>query len=87
MASIAMNVNGCDTEHDALMLKEYGEEVMCTGWNPQLALAGENSIEQTGEHANDEEPTTVPGVVLDYAPEEEIESVRFLRSATIPQCP
>ncbi|OIR01952.1 hypothetical protein GALL_160390 [mine drainage metagenome] len=87
MATIAMNKDGCDTEHDALMLEEYGDEVMCAGWNPQLALVGASSIEQIGEHANDEERTTVPGVVLDYAPEEAIESVKFLRSATIPQCP
>ena len=87
MATIAMNKDGCDTEHDALMLEEYGDEVLCAGWNPQLALVGAGSIEQVGEHANDEERTTVPNVVLDYAPEEAIESVRFLRSATIPQCP
>ncbi|OIQ99535.1 hypothetical protein GALL_184720 [mine drainage metagenome] len=87
MASIVMNADVCDSERDALMLKEYGEEVMSAGWNPQLALVDASSIEQIGEHANDEERTTVPGVILDYAPEEAIESVRFLRSATIPQCP
>jgi hypothetical protein len=87
MATIAMNKDGCDTEHDALMLEEYGDEVMCAGWNPQLALVGVSSIEQVGEHTNDAERTTVSGVVLDYAPEEAIESVRFPRSATIPQCP
>jgi len=87
MAAIAMNKDGCDTEHDALMLEEYGDEVMCAGWNPQLAVVGASSIEQVGEHTNDAERTTVPGVVLDYAPEEAIEGVRFPRSATIPQCP
>lgn len=87
MATIAMKKDGCDTEHDALMLEEYGDEVLCAGWNPQLALVGAGSIEQIADHANDVERTTVPGVVLDSAPEEAIESIKFLRSATIPQCP
>ena len=87
MATIAMNKDGCDIGRDSLMFQEYGEEVMCAGWNPQLAQAGASSVAQISEHANDEERTTAPGVVLDYAPEEEIENVRILRSATIPKCP
>ena len=87
MATIAMNKDGCDTEHDALMLEEYGDEVLCAEWNPQVALVGASSVEQIGERAYDVERTTIPGVVLDSAPEEAIENVRFLRSATIPQCP
>jgi hypothetical protein len=86
MASIVMNVNGCDTEHDSLMLKEYGEEVMCAGWNPQLALVGKDSVEQIGKHPDERVLVAAPDVA-DSAPEEVIDSVRFLRSGIIPQCP
>lgn len=87
MATIAMKTDGCDIEGDAHMLREYGVEVMCAGWNPQLALVSASSAEQIGEPGSDRERTTVPGIVLDYAPEEATGSVRFPRSATIPQCP
>lgn len=46
MKTIVMNIDGCDIKHETLMAQEYGEEVLCEGWNPQLALARESRIEQ-----------------------------------------
>jgi hypothetical protein len=42
MATIVMNMNGCDVEHEVVVNEEYDDEVMCAGWNPQLALVAEN---------------------------------------------
>lgn len=37
-------VNGCVIEHEALVVEEYDDEVLCAGWNPQLALAGDSPV-------------------------------------------
>jgi len=50
MATIAMKMNEVGIEHDSLMTKEYGEEVMCAGWNPQLTLASESPVAQINRH-------------------------------------
>jgi hypothetical protein len=50
MDTIVMNVNGCDIEVEAPVIDEYGEEVMCAGWNPQLALAGDGPVAQLNRH-------------------------------------
>jgi hypothetical protein len=34
MATIVMNIDGCDIAHEALMLEEYGEETN-REWKPQ----------------------------------------------------
>lgn len=45
-------VNGCVIERETLMDQEYGEEVLCSGWNPQLTLALEGTVAQTDRHIN-----------------------------------
>jgi hypothetical protein len=50
--TIAMDVNGCGIEHEASTDEEYGVEVMCAGWNPQLTLASESPVAQTNRHIN-----------------------------------
>ena len=52
MDAIAMNMNGCNIGHEAPTIEEYGEEIMCAGWNPQLALAGESPVAQINKHVN-----------------------------------
>jgi hypothetical protein len=37
MATI-MNMSGYEVEHEEMSIEEYGDEVMCAGWNPQLAM-------------------------------------------------
>jgi hypothetical protein len=32
--------------------EEYGEEVLCAGWNPQLTLAAESPVAQINRHVN-----------------------------------
>lgn len=43
-----MNMSGYEIEREAVAVEEYGEEVMCSGWNPQLAAVGAESIAETG---------------------------------------
>ena len=50
MTTMMGNVNGCDIEHEAIVDEGYSEEVMCAGWNPQLALVAENPVVQINRH-------------------------------------
>ncbi len=52
MDSVVMDMNGCNIEHEALVVEEYGEEVMFAGWNPQLTLLGESPVAQINRHVN-----------------------------------
>jgi hypothetical protein len=52
MATIVMNMNGCDVEHEVVVNEEYDEEVMCAGWNPQLTLVSESPAIQVNRHVN-----------------------------------
>ncbi|MDO8810695.1 MAG: hypothetical protein Q7J38_01520 [Gallionella sp.] len=38
MSIVTMNMNDYEVERDDLMAEEYGDEVLCAGWNPSLAL-------------------------------------------------
>ncbi len=51
MGTTATNMNGCSIEHKALTAEEYGEEVMCAGWTPQLSLLAENPFARTNKYA------------------------------------
>jgi hypothetical protein len=52
MSTLVMDMNGSDIEHAAPVIEEYGDEVMCAGWNPQLTLVGESPVAQTNKHVN-----------------------------------
>ena len=52
MDTLVNGLNGCDIEHAALVVEEYGDEVMCAGWNPQLTLLGESPVAQINKHIN-----------------------------------
>jgi hypothetical protein len=52
MNAIEMNIGGSRIAHEALSCEEYGEEVMCAGWNPQLDLAGAGPVTQLNQHIN-----------------------------------
>jgi hypothetical protein len=36
---VVMNMSSYEIERDYAMEAEYGEEVLCSGWNPDVALA------------------------------------------------
>jgi hypothetical protein len=36
--TIVMNMSGYEIEHLQAPVEEYGEDVLCSGWNTQLAL-------------------------------------------------
>jgi len=52
MDAIVMKMLGCDVGQVAIVTEEYGEEVMCAGWNPQLALAGDYPAAPVNRHIN-----------------------------------
>lgn len=52
MSTIVMDMNGSDIEHAAPMVEEYGDEVMCAGWNPQLTQVSEAPVAQVNQHVN-----------------------------------
>jgi hypothetical protein len=41
--TIVMNMSGYEIEHDSEAAREYGDEVMYTGWNPQLGEVTEST--------------------------------------------
>ncbi len=50
--TIVMNMSGYEVERSNEPLDEYGEAVLCSGWNPQLALISENHTRETDKHLN-----------------------------------
>ena len=50
--AIVMNMSGYEVERALVAPGEYDDEVMCAGWNPQLALAGESPVAQINKHVN-----------------------------------
>ena len=50
MNTVVKNINRSDVEHAAPREQEYGEEVMCAGWNPQLVLAHESPVARINRH-------------------------------------
>jgi hypothetical protein len=42
--AIVMNMSGYEIEHEVVVIEEYGDEVMCAGWNPQLAQIGDERV-------------------------------------------
>jgi len=36
---VVMNMSSYEIERNDAMAEEYGEEVLCSGWNPVVALA------------------------------------------------
>ena len=43
-------VYGCVIEKDTPDDEEYGDEVLCAGWNPQLAQASETPVARIDRH-------------------------------------
>lgn len=46
-----MNMSGYEIEREVVAVEEYGEEVMCAGWNPQLELVGDCPVAKMDKHA------------------------------------
>jgi hypothetical protein len=49
--AIMMNMSGYEIEREEVAIEEYGDEVMCAGWNPQLALVGDRHVAEMDKHA------------------------------------
>ncbi len=50
MATI-MNMNGYEIEREGVPVEDYGDEIMCAGWNPQMALAHNYLINNKDRHS------------------------------------
>lgn len=87
MNTILMDMDECAIEHDAHMLEECGDEVMCAGWNPQLALAANSTAVQVNKRAKDRKRTGIPSAAPSYELKEVADSIEFVRSTAFPQCP
>lgn len=48
--AIVMNMSGYEIEREVLVVEEYGDEVMCAEWNPQLALVSERPVAAVDKH-------------------------------------
>lgn len=49
--STTKNMNGYEIERADVADEEYGEEVMCAGWNPQLELVRNYPVMDVDKHA------------------------------------
>ena len=52
MNTLVIDMNECNAEQEVPAVEEYGDEVMCAGWNPQLALVGDSPDAQLNKHVN-----------------------------------
>ena len=46
-----MNMSGYEIEREVVAVEEYGEEIMCAGWNPQLAAVSDYPSEHVDKRA------------------------------------
>jgi hypothetical protein len=51
MDAIVMNMLG-NIRQETPVAEEYGEEVLCAGWNPQLTQLGEFPVAPLNQHIN-----------------------------------
>jgi len=52
MTTIKKNTNEYDIGHVTPVDEEYGDEVLCAGWNPQLTAETEGPVAQSNKHIN-----------------------------------
>ena len=52
MTTMMMELNGCETEQEVLAVEEYGDEVLCAGWNPQLTQTGASPVAPFNKRVN-----------------------------------
>lgn len=79
MDTIDIYSNGRFIEHESLIADEYGEEVTCTGWIPQLTpvtAAGRAALFNLC--ANDPDRSSFPYIDLPCVP---------VKAAAFPKCP
>lgn len=48
---MSMNMNRHEIGRKVVAVGDYGDEVRCAGWNPQLALANEQPVTVDDKHA------------------------------------
>ena len=47
MSIVTMNMSDYEIEQDGSKIEEYGDEVLCAGWNPSLALQQHTDTERS----------------------------------------
>jgi hypothetical protein len=83
MATIELNVDGCDIAHETLRLEEYGGDVMRAGWRQQFTLVGGSPVAQIRRRPIDHGSSAIPHA----APEEAVDDFGLVLSSLFPQCP
>jgi len=70
--------NGCYIEQDLPIADEYGEEVRCTGWIPQLAPTSASPVALLSQRTNDSVRSSFPYIDLPCV---------AVETAAFPKCP
>ncbi|MDD5299948.1 MAG: hypothetical protein PHD65_05585 [Gallionella sp.] len=47
MSIVTMNMSDYEIKRDGSKMEEYGDEVLCAGWNPSLALQQHTDTERS----------------------------------------
>lgn len=48
--TIVMDMSGYEIKQEAGEVEEYDDEVLCAGWNPQLALVADRPVTTLDKH-------------------------------------
>lgn len=51
-ANTVVAINECNIEQEVPIIEQYGEEILCAGWNPQLSLMAECAVAELNKHVN-----------------------------------
>lgn len=86
MATIVMDMDGCDSAHEALKLREYEEEARCPGRDPRRMPMGESPYANIGLQLRLQECARTPELAL-HSVREDVTVVEFLLSSSFPKCP
>ncbi len=87
MATIGLNMDGCDIAHETFRLEEHGGDMMRAGWAQQFSLVGGSPVAQIRRHPIDHGGGATPHAAPAPAPEEAVDNFGLVLSSLFPQCP
>lgn len=87
MNTNVMDIEECDIAHEALLLREFNEQVRYAGREQQLALASANTAAKNNKHANFQGRAMAFDIDLPASWHEVGDSVSLFLSSAFPKCP
>lgn len=87
MATIVMDTDECEIAHEALLLKEFNEQMGYAGREPQLALVSANAAAKNTRHSYIQGRTMAFNIDLPASWHEVGDSVSLFLSSAFPKCP